>query len=117
MIPAQPILIFALVTLVFFYFLRLRSKLIDTIAVVVIFGCASVLVMHPRLATRIATLVGVGRGVDLVFYIAIPGLAFLILLLFSKLRSIEAKLTKTIRQQALANAEIRERPSRSAKLD
>jgi hypothetical protein len=61
------------------------------------------LVLRPEWATRIAHAVGIGRGVDLIFYLAIPGLAFLILVLFSRIRQLEARLTETIREQALAN--------------
>jgi hypothetical protein len=115
MIPAQPILIVALVILVMFYLSRLRSKLLDSVTVLLVFSCALILIIHPAFATRIAALVGVGRGADLVFYVTIPGLAFLILLLFSKLRDLSAKLTETIREQALANTHAHESDTRSAK--
>ena len=109
MIPAQPILIVALVLLVLFYLSRLRSRLIDRVTVLAVFGCALILIVHPALATRMAAMVGVGRGVDLVFYVTIPGLAFLILILFLRLRELNAKLTETAREQALMSVRLREK--------
>ena len=103
MIPAQPFLIGVFFTLVLLYFTRLRSKAADGLIIIAVFGCSLLLVFHPDLATRLAHALGIGRGVDLIFYLAIPGLAFLILVLFSRMRRLEANLAVTIREQALTN--------------
>lgn len=109
----QPILICALIVLTLLYLTRLRSRILDGMIVLALFGCALVLVIQPSLATRAAMLVGVGRGVDLIFYITIPGLAFLVLLLFSKMRTLSATLTELAREQALANAHARQEQTRN----
>jgi hypothetical protein len=106
MIPAQPILIGVLLAAVLLYFSRLRSKATDGLIVLVCFGCASVLIMRPNLATRIANMVGIGRGVDLIFYLSLPGLLMMIFLLFARTRETNAKLTVAVREYAIRDAQV-----------
>jgi hypothetical protein len=115
MIPAQPILIGLLAVVVFLYFARLRSRTSDGLLVVVCSCVSALLVIHPTFATRIANLVGIGRGVDLIFYVSIPGLALLVLLLFARTRDLNMKLTAVAREIALAKAHVEresDRPQR-----
>jgi hypothetical protein len=49
---------------------------------------------------------GVGRGVDLISYLAIPGLLLLILVLFSKTRELNAKLTAAVRAFAIRDGHV-----------
>ncbi len=104
MIPVQPILIAVLVVVVLFYFSRLRTKTADGLIILVCFGCASLLVIRPNIANRIANLVGVGRGADLILYLALPGMLMMILLLFAKTRELNAKLTAAVREYAIRDA-------------
>ena len=105
MIPIQFVLIAGLLVIGFEYFSRLRSRLWDR-ALVVAFGAAGVaLVAYPNLSTAIAHRVGVGRGVDLLFYVALLGVGFILLLLFSYLRELQDKLTRLTREMALLGAE------------
>jgi hypothetical protein len=113
MIPAQPILVTLLAVLAILYFARLRSRASDVMLVAVCFGIATLMVFRPDVATRLAHLVGIGRGVDLIFYLAIPGLALLLLLQFAKTRDLNLKLTAVIREMAIANAHVHAGPDRS----
>lgn len=106
MIPVQPILLGILASLVLLYFSRLRSKAADGLIILLCFGCASLLVMHPDIATRIAHLVGVGRGADLIVYLSLPGLLMMILVLFSRTRELNAKLTTAVREYALRDVHV-----------
>jgi hypothetical protein len=108
MIPVQPILMAVLAGVVLLYFSRLRSKAVDGLIILVCFGCASLLVMRPNVATRIANMVGVGRGVDLIVYLALPGLLMMIFLLFARTREMNAKLTTVVREYAIRDANLRE---------
>ena len=110
MILAQPILIALLASLVIIYFARLRTRAWDILAIGLFFGVAALLVVRPAVATRLAHAVGIGRGVDLIVYLAIPGLTLLILLLFAKTRELNMKLTATIRAMALANPHVNSGP-------
>lgn len=109
MTPAQPILIGILALVATVYLMRLRSRFSDALVSVCSFGFASLLVSRPDLATRLARMVGIGRGVDLVFYISIPTLLLLNLVLFSHLRETNLRLTAAIREMAISNAQVRAR--------
>jgi hypothetical protein len=106
MILAQPILVALLAALVILYFARLRTRAWDILVILLCFGIAALLVVRPEVATRLAHMVGIGRGVDLILYLAIPGLALLILLLFARTRELNLKLTAIVRETALANAHV-----------
>ena len=106
MIPAQPILMAVLAGAVLLYFSRLRSKVVDGLIILLCFGGASLLVMRPNVATRIANLVGVGRGADLIVYLALPGLLMMIFLLFARTRELNAKLTMAVREYAIRDAHL-----------
>lgn len=106
MIPAQPILIAVLVAAVLLYFARLRSKAADGLIVLLCFGGASLMVIRPNIATRIAQLVGIGRGVDLIVYLSLPGLLMMIFLLFARTRELNAKLTAAVREYAIRDARL-----------
>ncbi len=87
------------------YFARLRSRLADR-AIVLLLGAAGlVLVAFPDLANRLAALAGVWRGADLVVYIALLGLAWVCLVLLSRLRELDARLTELARAMALLAAQ------------
>jgi len=60
--------------------------------------------------TTIANLVGVGRGVDLFFYLAILGLAFMCLLLYSKIRDLQTSITTLTRALAIKKADTPDEP-------
>ncbi|HTP89800.1 MAG TPA: DUF2304 domain-containing protein [Bryobacteraceae bacterium] len=95
-----------LAVLVVLYFARLRSRASDGVVIFLLFGFAALLVLRPTVATWLANLVGIGRGVDLITYLAIPGLALFVLLLFARIRELNAKLTALVRENALADADV-----------
>ena len=114
MILAQPILVSLLALLVVLYFARLRSRATDGALVFLCFGIAALLVIRPTVATTLANFVGIGRGVDLITYLAIPGLALLVLLLFARTRDLNAKLTALVRENALADVHDNRRSDSAA---
>ena len=102
--PVQFVLILLLLGLLMLYFSRLRSGLLDRI-VVLLFGVLGIaMVVVPDLTSGVAHLVGVGRGVDLFFYLAILGFAFAGLILYSKIRDLELQITKLVRIAAMDRA-------------
>ena len=62
----------------------------------------------PSHATQLATLVGIGRGVDLVIYVWVVISLILLLNLHLKLRSQAEMITILMREVALANARTAE---------
>lgn len=62
---------------------------------------AGVVVLSPDSASYLARLVGVGRGADLVVYVALAGLFFIIFRLMVKIEKINKDITKIVRKIAL----------------
>ena len=104
MILIQPVLVFLLLASVAVYFAKFRSKLWDRGIVIAIFIAATLFIVQPELANRLAVVAGVSRGADLFFYITIPGLAFALLLLLSRIRQLEQRTTLLVRELALLRA-------------
>ena len=103
--PVQFLLILLLAGVVILYFRRLRSGLLDRV-VVFLFGLLGIaMVAAPDWTNTVAHVVGVGRGVDLFFYLAILGFAFAALILYSKIRDLEASITTLVRQLAIERAQ------------
>ncbi len=110
MIPIQPLLIVLVGLLVWGYLVRFRSMFWDRLIVIGFSAAAVVLVSYPELSNRIANRLGVSRGADLIFYLALPGLLFMILLLYAKATRQEEHLAVLTRELALLKAD---RPGRA----
>jgi len=102
--PVQFILIVLLGLGTYLYFSRLRSGLLDRLMVLLFAILGAVMTIAPDFTTRVANLVGVGRGVDLFFYLSILGLAFMCLLLYSRMRQLESSITELARALAVKKA-------------
>lgn len=93
------------------YLRYLRSRGRDRFIVLVVFCGGIVFVLMPNWSSRIAEQVGVGRGVDLVIYLSLLLLGFVILVLYSQLRAVRGQLTDLTRQFALQHARRPNSPS------
>ncbi len=105
MIAIQPLLILLVGVLLLVYLICFRSMFWDRLIVIGFSAAAILLVSHPDLTNRIANRLGVGRGVDLVFYLAFPGVLFMILLLYAKTMRQEERVALLTRELALLKAE------------
>lgn len=112
--PVQFILMLLVVGMLALYFSRLRSGVLDRVVVLVFGIMGIVMVAVPDMTTRAANLVGVGRGSDLFIYLALLGLGFTCLLLYSKVRDLDASLTELSRTIAIGSAH---EPHRTARPD
>ena len=92
--PVQFILALLVGGMVLLYFSRLRSGVLDRVVVLAFAVLGLVMVAIPDATTRVANMVGVGRGSDLFVYLALLGFAFVSLLLYSKIRELEATITR-----------------------
>ena len=88
--PIQFILILLLVMVVAAYFSGLRSRLLDRIIVLLPGVIGIVQTVMTDWDDTLAQLVGAGLGADLLTYMGLVGLAFLCLLLYSRLRELES---------------------------
>ncbi len=100
----QPILVLLVASGVVVYFMRFRSRLADRAIVLLLAALATLMVAHPEFTSTLAHTVGVGRGVDLIIYLSLCGFGFIFLVLFSKIRSLEASIAELARAVALATA-------------
>ena len=108
--PVQFILIVLLGLVTYFYFSRLRSGLLDRLIVLLFAALGVAMTIVPDFTTRVANLVGVGRGVDLFFYLSIIALAFMCLLLYSRMRRLESSITELTRALAIKEAAAPDNP-------
>jgi hypothetical protein len=102
--PIQLIIFFLLLAVMFVYFKRLRSKLLDRLIVLIIGSLGLLMALVPEWSNLIANAVGVGRGVDLVIYLSIIGLVFLWISLYTKIRDLETLQTQLVRNLAINQA-------------
>ncbi|MBU4360244.1 DUF2304 domain-containing protein [Candidatus Parcubacteria bacterium] len=102
----QILLSFFILFVVFKLFLRFRKKTLQSIAFLIwlIFWLlALIAVWVPGLLTQIANLLGIGRGADLIFYISLLIIFYLIFRIYIKFEKIEKDITKIVRKDALTN--------------
>ena len=86
------------------YTTRVRSTLSDRLIYVVLIAAGIPLVLYPDWSTRVAQLVGIGRGADLVIYLFIMFSLFFFVSSASAFRELERELTIVIRTIAINNA-------------
>src|SRR4051812_38114639 len=103
----QPVLIVIFVAILIVYLQRFRTRLLDRAIIILFVILGIIMVMLPGLTTLIAERVfGVGRGADLVMYFGLSGLLFTCLILYSKIKDLEQKLTQLVRSTAIEEARI-----------
>jgi hypothetical protein len=81
-----------------------RSRLGLRLLAIFSFVTAAGFVLFPDSTTAIAHVLGVGRGTDLLLYLALFGGVNAFLLLYLRTRRLEEKLTEHIRAAAILNA-------------
>jgi hypothetical protein len=100
----KAILVIGAVVVVRLFVLSQRSRGLERILILVACVGGAVAVIYPPITQWAAELVGITRGVDLMFYLAFM-LAFVLLGAQRRLiRAHEAALTELVREVALANA-------------
>lgn len=103
-------LLFQIIILIFILFALSRTVLqfrksklsLRSLIFWLIFWVAvGIVVILPDTTSRLAGLVGVTRGVDLVIYVAIVALFYLVFRILVKIESLEQDITSAVRQAAL----------------
>ncbi len=88
-----------------FIFIR-RSRLpLHIMTVFLLLAVGAIAVIFPDLTQGAAILVGVGRGADLVFYIAIVAVMFVLLHYYTKFVELQRQVTELTREVAMMRAE------------
>lgn len=102
--PIQYLLIGLVLLLTIAAIQAFHNKLFYRIVVVSGLVLALTLILYPPLTARLAMLLDVGRGVDLVFYLLFLVILFVVVVIYRKLLKIEETLTKLARNNAIQNA-------------
>ncbi len=72
-----------------------------------VWGFALTLAIAPNLSARIAEIVGIGRGADLVVYISVVLLFFLHFRMMAKQEKMNREITKVVREIALREGGVK----------
>lgn len=89
-------------------FLRLKEKILSTGAAffwLIIWIGAAAIILLPTTATQIAQILGVGRGVDVILYISLALLFYLVFRGFVMIEDLRHDLTTVVRQIALQTSQ------------
>lgn len=115
MMVIQIILVVFFLFVLFKVFDRFRSgdlKGKEAIGWLVFWILAGAVVVNPNSTLFLAKILGVGRGVDAIIYLAMALLFFLVFKIFVRLEKIEHQITKLVRQDTLSQTKKYENSSR-----
>jgi small membrane protein len=82
----------------------LKNKLFYRVIFLLGVLIALIMVLYPDLTAEIAHIVGVGRGVDLLFYSLFIVLSFVLIIMYRRILKLDDMLTLLARQQAIQDA-------------
>jgi small membrane protein len=100
------IVFMAFLVLMIIYIFRMRNILTDRIILIVLTFSGIIFVAFPRITVKIANIMGVGRGTDLILYLFILLCLFVIIYILGELTKLNTKFTEFIRIDAIRNAKI-----------
>ena len=90
----------------FFIFLRRNRLPFHIMTVFVLLAAGAVAVIAPNLTAEVAQVVGVGRGADLVIYISLVGIMFVLVHYYAKFVDMQRQATELARELAILRAEL-----------
>ena len=88
-----------------YMYLRLRNTLLDLVLIFLFLVTGIVFVIFNEITDKMAHFMGISRGADMIFYLGILFLFFLILKLYSRLRRLEQNLTDLVRKKSIDEME------------
>jgi len=100
------LLLLGLASIGWFVFLRRNRLPLHIMTVFALLGIAGAAVVFPDLTQTAANFVGVGRGTDLVLYIAVVAMMFVLVHYYTKFVELQRKLTDMTREVAILRTEV-----------
>jgi len=97
----QVFLLLFLFAAFFLYWKLFQNRFLNRLFLLGAFLVTALFVLYPSLTTRIANWLGVGRGTDLILYLSIVLLIFVLLMMYSKIKKLEEAVTTLLREKAL----------------
>lgn len=101
MTPIQVFLLLFLVGAFFLYWKLFQNRFLNRLVLVGAFCVTILFVFKPAMSTRLANWLGVGRGTDLILYISIVTVIFVLLMMYAKIKKLEEMLTTILREHSL----------------
>ncbi len=109
----QIVLSIGILAMLFTYFFYFKSKVINRLLFLAIFGVGFLFVLFPSISNRVAHLMGVGRGADLILYLFVLCFLVAFVALYARIRGLEQTIVQLIRQNAINAAEKSGEPGQS----
>lgn len=103
--PIQLLLFASVFAIAFYVYRRFRTSILDVVVFFFFLAAGLVFIAVPGLTTTIAQFLGVGRGADLISYLAIMFFGFVCLKLYEKIKKLEGLIHQMIRDKAINEAE------------
>lgn len=100
------VLLAALAAIGWFVFLKRNRLPFHIVFVFGMLGAGGLAVMFPEETDKIANVVGVGRGVDLITYVVEVTVLFVLLHYYTKFVELQRQLTEVTRELAILRAEV-----------
>jgi small membrane protein len=119
MFTAQIFLVSLIVLALSFVIIKYRERRIGGfvfVAWLLLWTGAAIAVVVPRTTIIVAQALGIGRGVDLVLYVSIIVILYLLFRLFVRMEQMERDLTKLVRTIALRPEDLPPKSTGEARL-
>lgn len=87
-----------------FKFRKQEIRLSEFLMWLIFWLAVAVAFVTPESLTKLANLLGIGRGADLVLYVAVIVVFYLMFRIFVRLEKIERDITKVVRSSSLSRA-------------
>ena len=100
------LLLFGLAAIGYSIFLRRNRLPFHIMTVFLLIGAAAVAIIFPDVTQDAANLVGVGRGTDLVLYMSVVVVMFVLLHYYTKFVELQRQLTEVTRELAILRGEV-----------
>jgi hypothetical protein len=100
-----------------FVFLRRNKMPFHIVTVFLLLAAGAAAVIAPKETDVIAHFVGVGRGADLITYLSIVAILFVLLHYYSKFVELQRNMTRLARELAYLRAELEQRSSPASSSD
>lgn len=111
MTAIQFILFFGLLFISIYAYRKFRNSIVDAVMMSLFILSGLTMVVFPELTNKIAHVMGVGRGVDLIFYFCILFFIFITVKLYARIRRLEQLITEVVRNNSMrAAVKMSEKP-------
>ena len=100
------IVIFFLIVSSLRNFSRGRSSSIWTFGWIILWVTGGLAIVYPESTTRVARLIGIDRGADLISYCAVLGFLIGLFVMYLKYRKVQNQMTALVRELAFHKREI-----------